>query len=136
MVACRLWREGRCSSWLERRGCPVLFSSPTCRTYSQPLESRVQLHVNSVQCLQVLPVLYVSVKKKERLSCGIITRWSLCPCKGQHTAGVCHVQPPSPTPLPTCLQPKPSCRSGDWSHSGFSTHTLKHIQYTSRCQNG
>lgn len=133
MVACRLQREGGCSSWLEGRGFPVSFSSPTRRTYSQPLESRVQLHVNSIQCLQVLPVLYVSVEKKERLSCGI-TRWSLCPCKGQHTAGVCHAQPPSPTPLPTCLQPKPSCnRPGDWTC--FSIHTLRHIQYTSRCQN-
>lgn len=53
------------------RGCAAQLSSPTCKPYSQPLESRVQLHVYGVQRLQVLPVLYVSVKKEEKLSQGV-----------------------------------------------------------------
>lgn len=84
---------------LEGRGCPGPFPSPMHRTYSQPLESRVQLHVNGVQRLQVLPVLYVSVEKKERLSCGT-TRWLLSPCQGQHTEGGCHTLPLSPLLFP------------------------------------
>lgn len=82
---------------LERRGCPGPFPSPMHGTYSQPLESRVQLHVNGVQCLQVLPVLYVSVEKKERLSCGT-TRWLLSPRQGQHRMSHPATQPHSVFP--------------------------------------
>lgn len=106
----------------------MLFSSPTRGTYSQPLESRVQLHVNGIQRLQVLPVLYVSVEKKERLSCGT-TRWSLCPGTAHSKSISC---PPSPTPLPTFLSAKTFLQHV-WGldllrlqHPHPQTHTARH----------
>lgn len=123
--------EGSHSSLLEGRGCPVLFSSPTCGTYSQPLESRVQLHVNGVQRLQVLPVLYVSVEKKERLSCG--TQPDGCSARAGDSPQREHVMPHHPAPhlfppsfsqnlLATHLGIGPAQASASTSSDTYGTH--------------